>query len=162
LRAYPSIARESFGVQLSLRRLNRGERDFKWIVAGAVTRHLIINWRLCSSLASSCSCVCASRVRLPAIRVARFPQECFDRANAAAALHRATQRSINIAHPWTRRATRNDGLNLGVAEQITGADDHDPVLAEHADGDRDVGASSGCSLARSAGGTMLLLIARAS
>ena len=42
-----------------------------------------------------------------------------------------------MAHPWTRRATRNGGSNLGVAEQIAGADDHDPLLAERADEDRD-------------------------
>ena len=61
----------------------------------------------------------------------------FDLADAAAALRRAAERGIDTAYSRTRRATRNGGFNLGVAEPIAGAGDHDALLLEHADEDRE-------------------------
>ena len=66
-----------------------------------------------------------------------FLKNDFDRADAAAALRRAAERGIDAAYSRTRRAPRNGGFNLGVAEPIAGADDHDALLVEHADEDRE-------------------------
>jgi hypothetical protein len=37
-----------------------------------------------------------------------------------------------LAFPWTHRAARNGEFHIGVVEQVAAADDHGPLLAEHA------------------------------